>query len=268
MIKEKYKCSFEKIKNLDTKVPINLVLSGGAEKGVAHIALLEKLEELNIKINSISACSAGSLVGAMYTSGMKPKEILNFFKNTEIFQFSWITIAKPGIFNSSNYARLIDDKIKPTFEDLEIPLIVSTTNLNKGTTEYFNEGSLLKPVLASCALPGLFNPVKIGDALYSDGGIIDNFPTTPFKQSEYPIVGSYVVYPSEKTSEELNTTLKVLAHTSKLLMLSSEEYKFFETYATICFPLGEFSGFSTKEVDSIYETAKKYINKKLEERIN
>ncbi|WP_440121494.1 patatin-like phospholipase family protein [Tenacibaculum sp. Ill] len=263
MIKEKYQCSLEKIKNLDTNVPINLVLSGGAEKGVAHIALLEKLEELNIKINAISACSSGSLVGSMYASGMRPKEILNFFKTTEIFQFTWITIAKPGIFNSSNYARLIKDKIKPTFEELEIPLTVSTTNLNKGTTEYFHDGELLKPVLASCALPGLFNPVKINDMLYSDGGIIDNFPTNPFKDSEYPIVGSYVVYPSEKTSEELNTTLKVLAHTSKLLMLSSEEHKFFKTYATICFPLGEFSGFSTKEVDAIYKTAKEYINGKL-----
>lgn len=262
MIKEKYKCSIEKIENLDRKVPINLVLSGGAEKGVAHIALLEKLEELNIKINAISACSSGSLVGSMYASGMRPQEILHFFKTTEIFQFSWITIAKPGIFNSSNYARLIDNKIKTTFEELKIPLIISTTNLNKGTTEYFNEGDLLNPVLASCALPGLFNPVRIGGMLYSDGGIIDNFPTTPFKDSEYPIVGSYVVYPSEKTSEELNTTLKVLAHTSKLLMLSSEEHKFFETYATICFPLGEFSGFSTKEVDSIYKAAKKYIDNK------
>ena len=263
MIKEKYQCSLEKIKTLDTKVPINLVLSGGAEKGVAHIALLEKLEELNIKINAISACSSGSLVGAMYASGMRPKEILNFFKTTEIFQFSWITIAKPGIFNSSNYARLIEDKIKSTFEELKIPLTVSTTNLNRGTTQYFYEGDLLKPVLASCALPGLFNPVRIDGMLYSDGGIIDNFPTTPFKDSEYPIIGSYVVYPSEKTSEELNTTLKVLAHTSKLLMLSSEEHKFFKTYATICFPLGEYSGFSTKEVDAIYETAKKYINGRL-----
>ncbi|MGQ3678263.1 MAG: patatin-like phospholipase family protein [Tenacibaculum sp.] len=263
MIKEKYRCSLEKIKSLDTKVPINLVLSGGAEKGVAHIALLETLEELNIKINAISACSAGSLVGAMYASGMRPQEILNFFKTTEIFQFSWITIAKPGIFNSSNYAKLIEDKIKPTFEELKIPLTVSTTNLNKGTTQYFHEGDLLKPVLASCALPGLFNPVKIDGMLYSDGGIIDNFPTTPFKESEYPVIGSYVVYPSEKTNEELNTTLKVLAHTSKLLMLSSEEYKFFNTHATVCFPLGEFSGFSTKEVDAIYKTAKKYIEEKI-----
>ena len=161
MIKEKYQCALEKLKHLDPNVPINLVLSGGAEKGVAHIALLEKLEELNIKINAISACSSGSLVGSMYASGMRPKEILNFFKTTEIFQFSWITIAKPGIFNSSNYARLIEDKIKPTFEELNIPLTVSTTNLNKGTTQYFYEGDLLKPVLASCAIPGLFNPIRI-----------------------------------------------------------------------------------------------------------
>ncbi|CAM1362381.1 NTE family protein (fragment) [Tenacibaculum sediminilitoris] len=100
--------------------------------------------------------------------------------------------------------------------------------------------------------------------LYSDGRIIDNFPIiTPFKDSEYPIIGSYVVYPSSKKNEELNTTSKVLAHTSKLLMLSSEEYKFFDTYATICFPLREFSGFSTKEVAAIYKTVKNYLEEKL-----
>ncbi|WP_299010427.1 patatin-like phospholipase family protein [uncultured Tenacibaculum sp.] len=262
MIKEKYGCSIEKLKDLDPKTPINLVLSGGAEKGVAHVALLEKLEELHIKINAISACSSGSLVGSMYASGIKPQEILNFFRTTEIFQYSWITIAKPGIFNSYNYARLIQDKIKSTFEELEIPLTVSTTNLNKCATQYFYEGELLKPVLASCAVPGLFNPIKIDDMLYSDGGIIDNFPTTPFENSEYPVIGSYVVFPSAKENKELNTTIKVLAHTSKLLMLSSEEYKFFSTYATICYPLGEFSGFNIKEVDAIYETAKKYIEDK------
>ncbi|CAM1347752.1 patatin-like phospholipase family protein [Tenacibaculum crassostreae] len=263
MIKEKYECSLAKLKDLDKSVPVNLVLSGGAEKGVAHVALLEKLEELNVKIHAISACSSGSLVGSMYASGMTPKEILEFFKSTEIFQYSWITIAKPGIFNSYNYAKLIEDKIKPTFEELKIPLTVSTTNLNRCATQYFYEGELLKPVLASCAIPGLFNPVKIDGMMYSDGGIIDNFPTTPFEDSEYPVIGSYVVFPSEKKNEELNTTLKVLAHASKLLMLSSEEYKFFNTYATVCYPLGEFSGYNIKEVEDIYKAAKSYIEEKM-----
>ncbi|MGG8494958.1 patatin-like phospholipase family protein [Tenacibaculum sp. TC6] len=263
MIKDTYTCTLHKLKSLDNKTPVNLVLSGGGEKGVAHIALLEKLEELQFKVNAISACSAGSLVGSMYASGMKPQEILSFFKTTELFQYSWITFAKPGIFNSGNYARLLKGKIKATFEELSIPLTLSTTNLNKGATQYFYEGDLLKPVLASCAIPGLFNPVKIGNSLYSDGGILDNFPIDPFQSSDYPIIGSYVTYPTEKSNSELNTTLKVLIHTAKLLMLSSEEYKFFNTYATICYPLGEFSGFDIKEVEKIYNKAKNYIDEVL-----
>ncbi len=79
MIKESYKCSIDNLNKLDKSVPINLVLSGGGEKGVAHISLLEELEKRNIKINSISACSAGSLVGSMYASGVSAKEILTFF---------------------------------------------------------------------------------------------------------------------------------------------------------------------------------------------
>jgi NTE family protein len=263
MIREPFKCSVEKLRKLDSNVPINLVLSGGAEKGVAHIAFLEILEKRNIKINSISACSAGSLVGSMYASGLSTEEMLSFFRNTDLFQYSWITFAKAGIFNSDNYLKLLDGKIKNTFEELSLPLYISTTNLNKGVTNYFTEGDLRKPVLASCAIPGLFNPVDINGQLYSDGGVLDNFPTTPFKESEYPVIGSYVVYPSVKKNEELNSTLRVLEHSFKLLSLASEEYKFFDTFSTVCFPLEEFSGFDKKEVDAIYKKAKQYLEERL-----
>lgn len=261
MIKKGYKCELHKLKNLDSNIPINLVLSGGGEKGVAHIALLEKLEELNIKINHIAACSAGSLVASMYASGMRPQEMLDFFKTTDIFQYSWLALGKPGIFNSSNYAKLIEGNIKSNFEDLNIPITLSTTNLNKGVTQYFYSGNLLKPVLASCAIPGLFNPIAMGEYMYSDGGLLDNFPIDPFKESEYPIIGSYVTFPSKRENNELNSTFKVLTHAAKLLMLASEEHKFFNTYATVCFPLGKFSGYDIKEVSKIYNTAKDYINK-------
>ncbi len=264
MIKESYECSIDKLSKLDSNVPINLVLSGGGEKGVAHIALLEALEERNIKIHAISACSAGSLVGSMYASGVSTKEILAFFKKTDIFQYSWITFAKAGIFNSDNYAKLLNGKIKDTFEELSIPLYLSTTNLNKGVTHYFREGDLRKPVLASCAIPGLFNPIDINGELYSDGGVLDNFPITPFKGSEYPVIGSYVVYPSVKKNKDLSSTLKVLEHSFKLLSLSSEEYKFFKTFATVCFPLEDYSSFDKKEVNKIYKAAKNYLNERLQ----
>ncbi len=264
MIIKPFNCSIGKLNELTPDTPVNLVLSGGGEKGVAHIAFIEALKERNIKINAISACSAGSLVGSMYASGLSTEEMLDFFRTTDIFQYSWITFAKAGIFDSSNYLRLIKNKIKPTFEELHTPLYVSTTNLNRGATHYFSQGELLKPVLASCAIPGLFNPVEINGELYSDGGILDNFPLMPFKKSEHPVIGSYVVYPSVKTNDKLNSTLNVLEHSFKLLSLASEEYKFFKTYATACFPLDEFSGFSKKEVDDIYQKAKEYIEEKLQ----
>lgn len=262
--KEAFKCSIHKLDKLDNNVPVNLVLSGGGMKGVAHIALIEALEKRNIKINAISACSAGSLVGSMYASGASIKEMLEFFKITDIFQYSWITFAKAGIFNSENYAKLLDGRIKETFEELLYPLYISTTNLNRGVTNYFSEGDLKKPVLASCAIPGLFNPIKINRELYSDGGVLDNFPLTPFKESEYPVVGSYVVYPSAKKNKDLNSTLRVLEHSFKLLSLASEEYKFFDTFATVCFPLEEFSGFDKKQVDKIYNKSKEYLDKRLQ----
>ena len=228
------------------------------------VDIVSIVEKLNIKINAISACSAGSLVGAMYASGLSIEEMIHFFKTTDIFQYSWITFTKAGIFDSDSYSKLIKDKIKTTFEELDLPLYISTTNLSRGTTHYFKEGDLLHPVLASCAIPGLFNPVKMNDELYSDGGILDNFPLTPFEDSEYPVIGSYVSYPSGKKNNELNSTLRILEHSFKLMSLASEEYKFFNTYATVCFPLEEFSGFTKTEIDKIYTKAKSYIESKLE----
>ncbi|PIE50267.1 MAG: hypothetical protein CSA38_04240 [Flavobacteriales bacterium] len=259
----KYTCKIKELQKLKSDIPINLVLSGGAERGVAHIALLEKLEEMNIKINAISGASAGSLVGVMYASGKTPKEILNFFQSHELFQFSWISLAKRGVFNAEKYASLLEPHIKSRFEDLEIPLTVCATNLNEGVTEYFNKGHILKPILASCAVPGLFNPIEINNKLYSDGGVLDNFPVTPFKDSLHPVVGSSVFATSKKKNKELNTAFKIISHTFKLSSEASEEHKLNQTFATVCFPLDEFSGFDAKEVDAIYTKAKQYIEKNI-----
>lgn len=76
--------------------PVHVVLSGGGEKGVAHIAFLKKLELLGIRIHSISASSAGTLVGGMYASGLSTQEILNFFLETPLFRYSWLNTSRPG----------------------------------------------------------------------------------------------------------------------------------------------------------------------------
>ena len=220
--------------------PINLVLGGGGVRGVAHIALLEFLEKRAVKINAISGSSAGALVGALYSSGLKTEEILDFFKTTPIFRYTWLNPLKAGIFDSEKYALVLEDNVKSNFEDLEIPLTITATNIEKNKAVYFNRGKMIPSLLASCAIPAVFSPVSIDGELYSDGGVMDNFPISPFLDQSHPMIGSYVSQPDTKSSKDLNSILKVTNHTNSILLHAANAYKFEKTYSTIKFPIGHF----------------------------
>ena len=249
-----------KLKDLDINTPINLVLSGGGVKSVGHIALLEKIETLGLKINAISGSSGGALVAVLYASGVSLKDILKIFKETNIFKITFFSITKAGLFDTFLFKSTIEDKIKTKFSELEIPIYITATNMQEGKIRYFNKGKLLKPVLASCAIPGIFSPIKINNILYSDGGVLDNFPIKPFEKSSLPIVGSYVSDPPKRTQEELNSTLKVITQATFLMAHAAESYKFDYADIILRFPLSNYSGLDTKEVDKIYELCKNYLN--------
>ena len=249
-----------KLYKLNVDTPINLVLSGGGIKCTAHLALLEKIEELGLKINAISGSSGGALIASLYASGISTQDILQIFKKTSLFKFSFFSIKKAGIFDTFLFKSIIEYQIKNKFSELEIPIYITASNMQSGKPRYFDKGKLLKPVLASCAIPGIFSPIKINKILYSDGGILDNFPIKPFLKSPLPIVGSYVGEPATKTPQQLNTTLKVIAHATYLKAHSAESFKFNATKITISFPLSDFSGLDNKDAEKIYMVGKKSLN--------
>ncbi len=242
---------------------IHLVLSGGGVKGVAHLALIEYLEKCRIPIRAISGSSAGALVGALYCSGMATKDILSFFKSTPIFKYTWLNPVKAGIFDSEKYVSILEENVKYRFEDLRIPLTIAATNIERNEVVYFDHGELTHPLLASCAVPAVFSPVKIKGELYSDGGIMDNFPILPFLDQDVPIIGSYTSSPSPKTAKELNSILKVSNHANSLLLYSANVTKFNSTTSTVIFPLGDYSAFDTNNIDKIYQKAQEFILSKV-----
>lgn len=247
---------------LAKKEGINLVLSGGGVKGVAHIALIELLQAYRVKINAISGTSAGALVGAMYASGLSTAEMLDFFKSTPLFRYTWLTPTKAGIFDSDKYAPIISQYIKDEFEQLSLPLSITAVDMEAGKPVYFTEGNLIRPLLASCAVPAVFSPVNIEGRLYSDGGIMDNFPVHPFLKCESPMLGSYICKPSIKEKKELNSILKVTNHSNALLIYAGDRQKFHQTTETIEFPIGQFGLFDTKRIDEIYAEAKAFLQGK------
>ena len=133
---------------------IGLVLSGGGVKGMAHIGLLKALEQRGVNPSQISGVSAGALVGGLYADGASIEEMLLFFKETPLLKYNFVTLNKPGLFDTDKYLPFFDDFFKARrFEQLGKRLVVVATNLLKGEPVYFEKGELFGPLLASAALP-------------------------------------------------------------------------------------------------------------------
>lgn len=241
---------------------ISLVLSGGGIKGLAHVGLLAALQDHGIKVNAISGTSAGALVGALYGSGMTIDMILDFFKSYTIFQPFNFSLKKPGIFSTNRYKNILKATLKETFEELSIPLYVCSSDLRSGESTYFSKGELVLPVLASCAVPLLFSPVQIGDQMYTDGGVTDNFPIDPLLiNSDANIWGSYVVKPFAIDDDDAyNSYFKLTVRNNNMLMYHGCKHKFVATEQLFMPNMLRIPAFNTKYVDKAFNIG--YANAK------
>lgn len=186
---------------------IGLSLSGGGFKGIAHAGVLQYLHEQKITPTVLSGTSAGSIVSTLYAIGITPTEILHFFKSVNIFNWQHFTLKKAGIMDVNTFDRYLNKVFEDkTLEDLQIPVYINATNIATGQTHFFSPKTrIVDAVLASSAFPGVFSPYEIEDQLYSDGGILNNFPTKILKDKCDIILGSNVcpiqtVPPSELTT--------------------------------------------------------------------
>ena len=172
------------------KMKIGLALSGGAARGFAHIGVLKAFEERGVIPDVISGASAGAIVGALYADGHSPDEILEMFVDKPLGSFWRFKFPRKGLVNATGLVRILKDNLRArTITDLKIPLYIATTNLNTGKTVYFNQGELLKVVLASASIPVVFSPVEMNGRQYIDGGVTDNLPIKPLKGKVKCLIG-------------------------------------------------------------------------------
>lgn len=186
---------------------------------MAHIGILKALNEFDIHPQVISGVSAGALVGALYANNYGTEDMLAFFKETPLFKYNFVTINKPGLFDTEKYVSSLEKYFPENrFEALHKPLYVTATNLQRGKPVYFQTGELIHPLLASAALPPVFSPVEIKDELYSDGGVMNNFPLEPLQGQVDYIIGSYSSSMKEVTKSEISNSLQI-SQRANLLML-------------------------------------------------
>ncbi len=234
---------------------LGLVLSGGGARGIAHIGALQVFKEKGIVPDRMAGTSSGALVAALYASGMQPEEILDFVKKTEIFSLKKYALNKPGFVDTEKfYDRFLDCFGKDSFEALSIPLIVPATNLLDGNLELFSEGELIRPLLASAAFPGVFTPVKIGNAHYVDGGVLNNFPVDTIADQCDKIIGIYVNPFEKRKYSDFKRSLAVMERAYQIRTAKDSLSKF-DRCDLVISPSGlkRFNIFNLTDLDTIYQ---------------
>jgi NTE family protein len=161
---------------------VGLVLSGGGARGMAHIGILKALHQFHIFPSVISANSMGAIIGALYASGMSPDDMEKTAIQQQIFFMFRLAWKRNAVLHLDRVRTFLKENIKTTtFESLGMPLFVSVSNMSEARVEYMHKGDFVDPVLASCAIPLLFEPIPIHSCLYADGALFDNLPILPLE---------------------------------------------------------------------------------------
>jgi NTE family protein len=172
-----------------TRVPkIGLALSAGGARGLAHVGVIQVLEENNIPIAAIAGTSMGAYVGAVYATGLTgtdleflAKEIPNRKALRALLDFNIPPTA--GLIRGNKIRRHLERCLgEQTFEQLKRPLIVVATDLDALQAHIFDSGPVAPAVHASAAIPGICSPVLLNGRRYTDGGAVDPLPVTLLRE--------------------------------------------------------------------------------------
>ena len=173
-----------------TTYTTGLALSGGGARGIAHIGVLQALEENQIYPGVIAGTSIGSIVGALYASGMSINQMLEFATQSSLLKIFRPRFTFTGLTDLSYLRENLQNLIPhDSFEQLHRPFYATVCNLHTGQAQVINTGSLSKAVEASCSIPMVFDPVEINDEYYVDGGLMNNLPVESIRDKAKFIIG-------------------------------------------------------------------------------
>lgn len=243
------------MKTSGKKHKLGIVFSGGGVKGLAHIGTIKVMEELGLSPTYVAGTSAGALVGALYAQGYTADEILEFFMETPVFSWRNYGYKKPGLIDLEKMIPHFEQYF-PTdnFADLKRKLNVVATNLETSQSVVFSEGQIIRPTLASAALPVVFTPIKINGAYYADGGITNNFPVDLLQPHCENIIGVYVNPIRDVEPSAFKNSLSVL---QRAFQISTSYHSFpkFEDCSVLIMPeeLIEYNVMDLRKLKTIYE---------------
>ena len=205
------------------KVKIGLALGGGGARGFAHLGAIKAFEENGITFDYIAGTSVGSLVGALYSFGLKSDELIKIGKSLNKkdirkSRFGFMPSSTEGLQN------LIKNVLGDiTFADLKIPFCAVAVDIKSGKEVDIKQGNLAKAIAGSCAVPGIFNFVEFEKYRLLDGGLQNNIPTDVVKEMGADFVVSVDCNPgrgygtdSVKFLDVMKASLRILMKTNAL----------------------------------------------------
>lgn len=268
---------------------IGLVLSGGGAKGLAHIGVLKVIDSLGVKIDYIAGTSMGAIIGGLYASGYSGNQLDSIFQQIDFNKLinDDLPRASKAFFerdNSEKYAVTLPfDNLKvklpsalsrgqntysllsrltlhvsdiTNFNQLPIPFFCIATNIETGRQMALETGNLTQSIMASGALPSLFQPVKIKDEVFIDGGVVNNYPIDELRAKGLDVIIGVDVQDGLLKREELTSALNVLSQINNFKTLKVMENKIKETDVYIKPNIEDFNVVSFDEGTKIIKTGK------------
>jgi len=281
------------------KKRIGLALGGGGARGLAHIGVLKVLERKKIPIDLIVGTSIGALVGGAYASGSSPEKLqrkVEDFLNSPDFRDSALkafgmahargerglaqkiqahlknyfyliqAMFKPGILSNEDFQKTIDYFIPDIrIEETLIPFRAVATDLVSGQQITFSKGSLRQAVMASCAVPGAFAPLKEGEKLLSDGGITCLVPSSVARQEGADIVISVAVDRCMVNPPELRNVVDIYYRVSEIMGERLKGYELDQADVVILPEVGDLHWSDFSQAISLIDEGERAAMEKLKE---
>lgn len=206
---------------------LGLALGGGAARGFAHVGVIQVLEQAGIRPDVVTGTSAGSLVAALYASGMtggRLEQVALEMEEAALTDWS-LPVFGRGVLRGDALARFVGRAVdgKP-IEQMVIPLGVLATDLQSGQGVLFRRGDTAQAVRASSAVPGVFSPVRIGSSAYVDGGLVAPVPVRQARDMGAEVVIA-VDISSAPEGNASNGTLQVLLQTFAIMSQSINRHE-------------------------------------------
>lgn len=207
------------------KRKIGVALSGGAARGLAHIGVLQVLDELGVEISAVSGCSMGAIIGAVYSLGYDLKEVEEYIKKTDwknFLLFSVLALSRAGIVNDYKveevFKKYFGDK---SFDDCSRQFCCVAVDIISGKKVVLKSGKIKDAVRASISVPGIFPPVYTDGGILVDGGLMEPLPTEAISELDCNyIIASSISFDRDTPCIEIKPAANRLKNNSDIKKMS------------------------------------------------